>query len=452
MLGGGSAINGQVYIRGTRADYDGWAAQGCTDWGFDDVLPYFRKAESYEGGPPPPSHGTDGPLSVSPPRNTHPLLKTFIEGFHQLGLPKLDDYCGGDQFGVYPGLATHRHGQRCSAAKAYLEPALKRPNLHIVTDAYAQRLTGGDGRITGVEIARAGDVSTISARREVIVCTGAIGSPALLLRSGIGAGADLQRLGIALRNDLPGVGRNLQEHPAVVMNRFVNVPTYNSQMSNWHKLKFGLQYLLAKRGPLSSLGGQGLAFAKTREDLDQPDIQYHFSGASYNFDASGQVILDARPGVLLSTNVCRPYSRGQISIGDAGPQSPPIIAHQTYQDSRDMETLIAGCKFGDRLFETPAFRPFDAGRYTPPTEMRTDAQWDAYIREKTVYAYHPCGTCKMGSGPDAVVDPRLKVRGIDGLRVADASIMPNLISANTNAACIMIGEKAADMIRHESRN
>ncbi len=451
MLGGGSAINAQLYIRGLRSDFDGWEAGGCAGWGFDAVLPFFKKAEGFDGANPPPSHGLNGKLAVSRPRTTHPLLKNFTQGFQELGLPYLEDYCAGDQFGVFRALATQRRGQRCSAAKAYLEPAMKRANLHIITGAFAQRLTGADGRIAGVEIARGGEISQITARREVILSAGAIASPALLLRSGIGAGEALQRLGIVVRHDLPGVGRNLQEHPAILLNRFVDVPTYNSQMSLYHQIRMGLQYLISKRGPLTSLGGQGVAFAKTRSDLSDPDVQYLFSGATYDLDAEGKAIMDARPGVLISVIVCRPYSRGKIGIGDAGAQAMPVISHRTYEDPRDMETMMAGCRLGERLFETAAFRSHVTGRYSPERPLESDQEWEAFIRRKTLYAWHPSGTCKMGVGPQAVVDPSLKLRGMAGLRVADASIMPNLISANTNATCIMIGEKAADLIRQEAR-
>jgi choline dehydrogenase len=449
MLGGGSAINGQLYIRGLRSDYDDWAAQGCAGWGFEDVLPYFKKSEGYEGANPPPSHGTAGPLSVAPPRDTHPLLNTFIDAFQQLSVPRLADYCGGEQHGVFPSLATHRHGRRCSAAKAYLETARGRASLQIVTGAHVRRLTMESKRVGGAEFVTAGEVRRVKARREVIVCAGAIGSPALLLRSGIGDGDELQRLGIPLRHHLPGVGRNLQEHPAVLMSRFVNVPTYNSRMSAHHKVRFLLQYLLAKRGPLVSVGGQGIAFAKTDPALDRPDMQYHFSAAIYDLEDC-RVVMQSRPGIVVAANVCRPRSRGRITISDATADARPVIRHLTYEDPRDMQTMIAGCKLGDEVFGTPAFRPYVTDRHSPAAAPNSDAQWEAFIRQKTIYAFHPAGSCRMGVGADAVVDPGLKVHGVAGLRVCDASIMPQLISANTNAACIMFGEKLADMIRRET--
>lgn len=452
LLGGGSGINGQVYIRGIRNDYDDWARAGCAGWGFDDVLPFFKKAEHYEGAVVPPSHGTDGPLSVSPPRISHPLLDRFIAGFNELGLPTLDDYCGGDQHGVFRALATHRAGQRCSAAKAYIRPALKRPNLTVSTRTTARRLIVEDGRAVGVEIERGGVVEIIRARREVIVSCGAIASPALLQRSGIGPGTQLAALGIPIVLDAPEVGGNLQEHSAAMVKRLVNVPTYNSQMRFDQKLRFGAQYLFGRRGPLSALAGEGLAFAKTRADLADPDVQYHFTAVIYANAPGGGVTMESRPGVLIAANVCRPHARGRIALRSADPAAPPIIRHHAFEDVRDRDTLVEGLKIADRVFQTSAMAPFVVAHYDPP-HAYDDAQWRDYVTRTGQYAYHPVGTCRMGpSASGAVVDPRTRVHGIDGLRVADASIMPNIVSANTNAAAIMIGEKAAAMIREDHRN
>ncbi|MET0658551.1 MAG: GMC family oxidoreductase N-terminal domain-containing protein [Steroidobacteraceae bacterium] len=448
MLGGSSGINGQVYVRGTRADYDRWVAAGCDGWSFDELLPYFKKSEQYYGDPPLASHGTQGPLGVAPPRWVHPLLTQFLEGFHQLGLPILDDYCAGDQLGVFKTLGTHRHGRRCSALNAFIEPNRHRSNLVIWTDTQAQRVIIESGRATAVELSRANAITRVHARGEVIVAAGAIGSPALLLRSGIGPAAELHELEIPVLLDSPSVGRNLQEHPAVLMARLVNVPTINSQSALRQQL-FGVQYLLLRRGPLSSLGAPGLAFAKTREDLSEPDVQYHFSPALYEFDRDGKPALKHRPGVQIAVNVCCPHGRGRIRLRDAAPDSRPIIDFHAFSDARDLRTLIAGCKLGDRVFDTPAFKPAVVARHAPATTPTSDQDWEDFIRQRAHYSYHPVGTCRMGRGAEAVVDPHLKVRGIEGLRIADASIMPTLISANTNAASIMIGEKASDLIRSQ---
>ncbi|HEX5806334.1 MAG TPA: GMC family oxidoreductase N-terminal domain-containing protein, partial [Macromonas sp.] len=338
MLGGGSAINGQVYIRGTRADFNRWVEQGCTGWGFDDVLPYFKKSERYEGPNPPASHGLNGPMTVAPPRWKDPLHVQFVQACQQVGLPFLDDYCNGDQFGVFECLGTS-NGKRCSTAMAYIEPILgRRPNLTLIDHAYARRLLVQNGRATGVEIARQGGLSTISARAEVIVASGSVGSPALLLRSGIGDAEVLQQLGIAPVAHLPGVGRNLQEHSAVMVGRLVNSPTINSRTGPIQGLAMVLDYLLRKQGPMSAIGAPALALAKTSDDLAEPDVQYHFSPLLYSFDANSKPVLDKRPGVQIATNVCRPHSRGEIRLRDANPDSRPIIDHQAFSDERDLTT------------------------------------------------------------------------------------------------------------------
>ncbi|MBK4998754.1 FAD-binding protein [Pseudomonas sp. S31] len=449
LLGGSSSINGQVYIRGSRSDYDHWAASGCSGWSFDECLPYFRRAEDF-AGPLHPAHGQGGPLSVAPQRDPHPLSPVFVQACAAEGLATLDDYCGGDQHGAFLALATQREGQRCGTAQGYLAQARKRPNLRVLTQCIARRVLFNGQRAVGVEALSAGRLLRIEARSEVIVSAGTVGSPTLLMRSGVGPAAHLLEQGIAVVADLPGVGANLQEHAGVGINKRVNVPTYNSQMGALDVVRHLGNYLLRKRGPMVTPAVQAMACAKSRDGLAEPDLQLHFLPLSYDMApdvrCSALAQMTREPTVMIQANVCHPFSRGQVRLRSADPDVLPLLSHQLLGDPRDLGTLVAACRLMERLFAADPLRRFVHGDRTPSPRPADDAAWERFVRANAVVCYHPVGTCRMGSDAQAVLDPRLNVRGVQGLRVVDASVMPRLLSANTNAAAIMIGERGSDFV------
>ena len=449
MLGGSSSINGQVYIRGLRSDYDGWAKSGCAGWSFDEVLPYFLKSERYEGSQPLASHARKGGLSVSPMRYRHPLTEVFLGACGESGWPRLADYCAGEQLGCFETLATQRDGLRCSSARANLETAAQRPNLEILTGCAVQNVVLVNGRASGVRFRRGGRLVEARARAEVLICAGAVSSPAVLMRSGIGPGAHLQSLGVTVAVDVPEVGRNLQEHPAVGVSKRVTVPTINS-LGPLQLLGQALRFLTAKQGLLTTPAIQAMAFIKTRTGLADPDVQLHFTPLTFDIEdatvSSASAKMPKMPAVLINANICRPHSRGQIRLRSADAGEPPVIDHRLLGDERDVATLVAACRKVEAIFEAPSFKPYVAGDYAPKTRLRSDREWQDYARAKSVICYHPVGTCRMGADAGAVVDPALRVRGVEGLRVVDASIMPVVTSANTNAPTIMVAEKAADLI------
>lgn len=446
LLGGSSAINGMVYIRGARSDYDGWEADGCTGWGWDDVLPYFLKSEGF-AGPPSQSHSAFGPLGVSAPRKRHPLARTFVEACVQSGLRRVEDYCTGDIDGAFTNLVTQRGGQRSSAARAFLDPARKRPNLSVISDALVDKVLIENGRATGVQFRAAGETRTVRAHREVIVAASTVGSPAILLRSGIGPAEDLRAQGIAVAVDAPGVGKNLQEHASVQTSYFVDVPTYNSQLKPWQLAGHLATYLLFRRGVMTAVPVEAMAYLRSRPELAEPDIKLQFGAVA--FDPVKRRPAE-KPGVVVFANVAKPKSRGEIRLRSADPADAPVIDHRLLGAAEDVTALISGLKQVDGIFHEPAFASHLRGRLVPQHAPQTDAEWEQMIRASSGIGYHPVGTCRMGSDAGAVVDPRLRVRGVTGLRVADASIMPVMPAANTNAPAIMVGEKAADLIKEDA--
>lgn len=447
MLGGGSSINGQVYIRGTRADFDAWERLGATGWNFDSVFPYFLRSESWAGAPN-QSHGSQGPLSVSPMRDPHPLCDLFLRACEQYGLARLDDYNGGQMEGAYLTQATQRNGWRCSTEKAYLRDARKRSNLLTITGAHVETILIEQGEAVGIRYRQGGDAKVLRARREVIVSSGSMGSPALLLRSGIGAGAYLQSRGIAVQADRAEVGHNLQEHPGITQNKFVSVPTLNSQVGPIDMVRHMAKFFWNKRGPMGAPAVQAMGLARTRDGLDEPDIQLHFMPLAYNVEpetvSSAEAVMPKEPCISINVSLTRPKSRGRVELGDA---LEPVINHQLLGERADVDTLIGAMKLVDRLFAMPALSAITLGDRSPDPVPTDDAGWEEYVRAKTMITYHPVGSCRMGSDAASVVDPQCRVRGVGRLRVADASIMPQITSGNTNAATIMIGEKAAEMIR-----
>ena len=447
LLGGGSAINGMVYVRGARSDYDGWERQlGCTGWGWDSVQAYFKKSEGFSG-PPGDTHATSGPLGVAPPRKVHPLTRAFVEACTEHGLRAVTDYCAGDVDGAFINLLTQRNGQRSSAARAFLEPVMNRPNLTVLTGAHADTVLIENRRAAGVCFVREGQKQTVRARREVVVSAGSFQSPALLMRSGIGPGAGLRALGIEVQVEVPDVGRNLQEHASVQTNYFVDLATYNTMVKPWQMPFNFLNYLFFGRGPLSATPVEALAYLRSQPDLATPDIKLSFGPMIMDPAARGP---HARPGVTIYANVAQPRSRGEIRLRSTDAMEKPVIDHRLLGDAGDVAALIAGLKQVEAIFNAPALARHLRGRLAPDPQPRSDSEWEQYIRATAGIGYHPVGTCRMGGDAASVVDPCLRVRGVAGLRVADASIMPIMPAANTNAPTIMIGEKAADLIKQDA--
>jgi choline dehydrogenase len=449
VLGGSSAINGLIYIRGQHADYDHWRQLGCTGWSFEDVLPYFRRAEDQERGAD-ALHGKGGPLAVSDLRDQSALARAFIDAAVELGLPRNDDFNGPEQEGAGFYQVTARGGWRCSAATAYLRPARNRPNLMVVTGAEANRLILEGRRAVGVAWRQGGVAREARAAREVILCGGAIASPRLMLLSGIGPAAELAALGIDVAHDLPQVGRNLQDHfQARMVFRCTRRVTLNERKASLiGSLGMGLQFALFRRGPLTISAGTAGLFARVLPGSATPDVQFHF--IPFSADRPGTV-LHPFPGFTISVCQLRPESRGTITLADADPATPTRIRANYLSTETDRRCMVEGLKLTRRLAATRAMSAWIAAEHIPGPDADGDEALLAHARRTGTTIFHPSGTCRMGSDPASVVDTELRVRGIDGLRVADASIMPTVVSGNTNAACIMIGEKAADLIRAAAR-
>ena len=444
VLGGSSSINGLLYIRGQREDYDDWRALGNPGWGFDDCLPYFKKSEHQTRGAD-EWHGTDGPLCVSDVKDKHPLADAFVAAGEALGIRRNPDFNGASQEGLGYFQGTARNGRRCSAAVGYLHPAMKRPNLTVVTHAHTSRILTQGTRATGVVYTHAGAMQQAYADREVIVAAGAIQSPQLLQLSGIGPGELLQRHGIDVVKALPGVGRNLQDHlQSRIIWRCTEPVTVNDDlMSLRRKIGIGLKYALSRSGPLSWYAGLAGGFARTRPDLDRPDVQFHFF--PYSTDRVGPS-LHRFSGFTMSVCKLRPESRGTVEIKSRDPAAAPAIAPNFLEREADVATMLDGLKLVRKLAATPALARWISAEYDPGPDCTSDDQLVDFIRNKAMTVYHPAGTCMMGSDENAVVDQALRVHGMQSLRVVDASVMPVVTSGNTNAPVIMIAEKAADMI------
>jgi choline dehydrogenase len=445
MLGGGSSINGMIYIRGSRADYDDWAARGCTGWSWDDVQPHFMKSEGFAETAS-PSHSTLGPLGVSPARKQHVLSAAFVEACKQHGLRGVDDYCSGDIDGAFLNFVTQRNGQRSSTASSFLKEAQKRPNLTLLTDALVDRVIFENGRAVGVRYRAGGEIRVVRARREVIVSAGTIQSPAILMRSGIGSEDALRALGIKVLAVAPDVGRNLQEHASFQTSYFVDVPTYNTMLGPLQVAVHLANYAFFRRGVMTVTPVEAMAFLRSTPGLAEPDIKLQFGAIAFDPEKRGP---HKRAGVIVFTNVAKPRSRGEIRLRSTDPADKPIIDHRLLGDPQDVAALIRGARQVDQIFHVPALAGHLRGKLLPVQSPQTDAEWEHALRSTCGIGFHPVGTCRMGGDAASVVDPRLKVRGVAGLRVIDASIMPVMPSANTNAPAIMIGEKGAAMITEE---
>jgi len=447
-LGGSSTINAMLYVRGHPSDYDQWAAQGCTGWSYEEVLPYFKKSENNQNGAD-AFHGDNGPLHVSNQQSPRPISHAFVAAGESLGIPRNDDINGAQQegIGLYQVTQFHgeKNGERCSAAAAYLHPVMDRPNLTVITKAHATGIIIEKSRAVGVRYQTANQDKQIFCNREVLLCGGAFHSPQLLMLSGIGPKAELQKHNIELVHDLPGVGRNLQDHLDFTL-------CYKSQTKDLIGLGFSafiamikhaLQWRKDGTGLVATPFAEGMAFLKTDASLTRPDIQLHFVVAIVDDHAR-----KLHMGYGYSCHVCvlRPESRGTVSLNSSDPFDAPRIDPRFLSAKSDQKLLLEGTKIMRQIMEAPALKSYQQSEiYT--ANAHTDEELMQHIRSRADTIYHPVGTCKMGIDEMAVVDPKLSVRGIEGLRVIDASIMPTLIGGNTNAPTIMIAEKAADLIK-----
>ena len=434
VLGGSSSLNAMIYIRGNRADYDGWAALGFDGWGYEDVLPYFRRAEDNERGES-YYHGVGGPLTVSDGRSLHPLVGACIEAAVDAGIPPNDDHNGRRQEGAGWFQVTQRDGRRCSTAVAYLQPAVAGGNVEVLTDALATRIVFEGERAVGVEVLRNNVLETVRAEREVIVCAGAYHSPQLLLLSGIGPADELAPLGIEPRVDLP-VGKNLHDHPMVVLVWLTDRESLRTAMTPENLALFERE----GRGPLTSGFCDGGAFIRTRAELDAPDIQFHFGGGAAPREAVDQPI--PHDGFSILPTLLAPTSRGRVTLRSALAHAKPRILHNYYATEEDTRTMIDGTRVALEIASRPALRTLRTADWAVP-ESDSDSDILEFARRNTRTIFHPVGTCAMGT----VVDSQLRVHGVEGLRVVDASVMPAVPRGNTNAPAIMVAEKAADLIR-----
>lgn len=446
-LGGSSSVNAMCYIRGDHKDYDDWAKNGASGWDWQSVLPYFIKAEDQQHGAD-HYHGIGGPLSVQDLRFVHPLSATFVQAAGQAGLQIRQDFNQLQREGLGIYQVTQQQGQRCSSAKGYLAQALCRPNLTVLTQVLVEKINIDNGRAIGAQVRLKGRVINLFAKREVLLCAGAINSPQLLMLSGIGPRQQLQQQGIHVLQDLPGVGQNLQDHlDAIVQYRCKAKQGYAVALSAIPGyIKAAWKYAFSRKGPFSSNIAEAGGFASTSLAQGKPDIQFHFLPAILQ-DHGRQVAFGYGYGV----HVCAlyPKSRGTISLRSNNPADPALIDPQYLTHVEDQQVLIEGVKMARKIMSYAGFDPYQATEALPGTDIQTDADILDFIRHKAETIYHPVGTCKMGAAdaPDTVVDPQLKVIGIDGLRVVDASVMPSLIGGNTNAPTIMIAERAADLIK-----
>ncbi|MGH2873646.1 MAG: GMC family oxidoreductase [Solirubrobacteraceae bacterium] len=433
MLGGCSSINAMIYVRGNRADYDGWAAAGNPGWGYDEVLPYFKRSEDNERGES-PFHGAGGPLTVSDSRSMHPLVDAMIEAGHQAGHELNPDFNGARQEGIGRFQLTQREGRRLSTADAFLHPVRERPNLTVITHAFAHRVLFDGRRASGVQYSRLDELLKVRARREVIACAGAYHSPQLLMLSGIGPEELLAPMGIELREELP-VGSNLQDHCMVNLNYTTTGPSLFDAVSPDNFALFEAE----GRGPLTSNIPEGAGFFRSRPGLDAPDIEFHLApGMLYD----GGLTAPEAPGMAYGPVVIKPTSRGRVMLRSPMPLAKPRVLCNFLTTEEDRTSIVAGLRMALEMARQPALRAvIDKPFRVPESDSEQDLL--AFARREGMTVFHPTSTCAMGS----VVDPELRVYGIDGLRVADASVMPEITRANTNAATIMIAEKAADLVR-----
>lgn len=450
VLGGSSSVNGTVYVRGNRGDYDHWAQLGNVGWDYDSMLPIFHRLEDGRGDlSHSPVYGHGGPIRISESRGRHRLTQTFIAAMNEVGIPIDRDYNDERQFSAGVTRVNQYLGKRWGTGRGYLRPARSRPNLAVQTRALARRILFEGRRATGVEYEMNGALHEARAGREVILCAGVFNTAKLLMLSGIGDPEALAFHGVRVQHANRHVGKNLQDHVGVQVKAKVRGRTVNQENNRLGKLKLGLQYMILGSGAATH-HWPALAFVKVDPTSLYPDLQYHFGPFFADVTANGLVFPDT-PGVTLLSTVNRPRSRGEVRLASADPADPPAIHPNLLGDQYDVETLIEGVRFSRRLLATRAFAPHFVAEFAPGAQLTGKAELEDWVRQSAGTAYHSAGTAKMGIDDAAVVDPRLRVRGVEGLRVADASIIPQLPSGNTNALTIAIGEKAADMILEDAR-
>jgi len=446
VLGGGSSINAEIFTRGVPDDYDRWAHdEGCDGWSFQDVQPYFLRSEGNEilaSG----YHGTDGPLGVSNIRDPQPVTRAFVQACQQYGMPYNPDFNGPVQEGAGVYQTTIRNARRCSVAVGYLRPVMGRPNLTVETGCLTTKILFSGNRAIGVEYRQDGALKSVRADLEVVVTAGAIGSPKIMLLSGVGPADHLRALGIEVVQDLPGVGENLSDHFGIDI--VYELKTADS-LDKYNKLHWmlwaGLQYTLFKSGPVTSNVVEGGAFWRQDRSLANPDLQFHFlAGAGME---AGVPAIQSGSGCTLNSYTLRPKSRGTVKLRSSRPEDKPIVDPNFIAEPDDLRVSAEGVKISREIMNQPAFAKYVRQEHFPGKDVRTQADFENYARQYGRTSYHPTGTCKMGVDEMAVVDPQLRVRGLEGIRICDSSIMPSLIGSNTNAPTIMIAEKGSDLIR-----
>lgn len=443
VLGGSSALNAMIYIRGHVQDYEGWQKQGATGWGWDDVLPYFKKAEHQERGES-DRYGSGGLLNIADQISPNEMTMAFIRAAQKMGIRANPDFNGAEQDGVGLYQVTQKQGKRQSTAVAYIKPALNRPNLQVETAAQVTKILFEGQCAVGVEYQQQGQTRTVQCSSEVILCGGSINSPQLLMLSGIGAGNHLREFDIPVVVDNPAVGQNLQDH---IVCGIIRHSTQPISLASAKSIRNILKYYLFKSGPLTSNVGEGGLFWRSDSNLPKPDVQFHFGPIHY-LD-HGLTEIDGH-GFALGGLVLNPYSVGWIKLKSADSLDHPAIQPNYLSDDRDMETLLRATQFADDILKHAEFDAYRGARIRPEHDLESDEAWRNFIRNYSETLYHPVGTCKMGTDNSAVVDPDLRVIGVEGLRVVDASVMPRIPSGNTNAPTIMIAEKASDLIKREN--
>jgi choline dehydrogenase len=449
LLGGSSSINGMIYMRGQAADYDRWRQMGLAGWGWDEVLPYFLKSEDHHGGAD-PMHGAGGPLRVERQRLHWPILDAFRDAAAECGIPRTDDFNRGDNLGSSYFEVNQKSGGRWSASRGFLRPVMKRPNLNVITGAQVERLIIEDGRTTGVVFRRGGRLQRVGARAQVILAAGAIGSPHLLQLSGVGPAGVLREHGVSPLIDAPGVGANLQDHLQIrTVYKVAGGRTLNTRAASlWGKAMIALEYAARRSGPMSMAPSQLGVFAKSSAEQATADLEYHVQPLS--LDAFGQPL---HPFDAITASVCnlRPLSRGEVMLKSPDPRAAPAIAPNYLSDPRDRAVALGAVALTRRICAAPALAGYRPREYLPGAEVASPEDLLGAIGRIATTIFHPVGTCRMGADAGSVVDPSLKVRGLDGLRVVDASVMPTITSGNTHAPTVMIAEKASDLILAELR-
>lgn len=445
VVGGSSSINGLVYARGDRRDYEHWVEAGATGWGWDDVLSYFRRSEAFAGEAS-GFHGTDGPLGVSRSQ-IHPVATRLLDACDRLGIRRREDYATGDIDGAFPAQATIRNGRRTST-RDFLKGMRGKPNLEVMSGTKVARILFEERRAVGVDCHRPdGTTLTLRCEGEVVVAAGAFGTPLLLQRSGLGSGSLLKNAGIAVIKDDPAIGQNLRDHLSNGIARNVTCPTFNNLRNPVRAAKAGLDWLLSGSGPLASCSVHAMVYGRSDPDLDRPDFMLSFLPINTDW-STGKPRIAREQGVFIAVNTCRTHATGSVAIGGPTMADAPVIDYPLLVDERDIAAMLGGLRLIETLCGTEPLRSVMAPAQPEPLPSG-DAEWRSWLRDRTALGYHSVGTCRMG-GEDAPLDPELRMRGVERLRIADASAMPALVSGNTNAAAIMIGERAADFILQAS--